>query len=193
MLARARQDLPRATWQRLDIAAWQPDEQVDVLFSNAALHWLDDHEQLFPRLLAAVRPRGALAVQMPANFSQATHTMIATAIGAGPWRDRLEPLLRPPPVHAARDYIGWLTPHATSVDVWSTTYVQVLRGDNPVAEWCRGAALRPFLSACDDDDERAAFFAAYAERVAAAYPQRDDGSTLLPFTRRFVVAHAKDA
>jgi trans-aconitate 2-methyltransferase len=44
-----------------------------LLFSNAALHWLPDHEALFPRLLGWVRPGGQVAIQMPANFDHPSH------------------------------------------------------------------------------------------------------------------------
>jgi trans-aconitate 2-methyltransferase len=45
-----------------DIAAWDPADPPDVLFSNAALHWLDDHATLFPALVRRVRPGGTLAI-----------------------------------------------------------------------------------------------------------------------------------
>src|SRR5216117_2935146 len=51
-----------------DIAAFAAHAAWDLVFSNAALHWVDDHPALFARLTAALRPGGQLAVQMPANF-----------------------------------------------------------------------------------------------------------------------------
>ena len=51
-----------------DAATWKPKEPLALIFSNAALHWLDDHAALMPRLAGFVRPGGALAVQMPRQF-----------------------------------------------------------------------------------------------------------------------------
>ena len=61
MLAVARQDLPGLAFTEADIATWSPPQPADLLFSNATLHWLDDHRALFPRLLSiALRGRGRI-------------------------------------------------------------------------------------------------------------------------------------
>ena len=73
MLERARVALPEVVWQQDDLATWTPAAPVDMLVSNAALHWLDDHATLFPRLLSHLRPGGMLAVQMPAQFAAPSH------------------------------------------------------------------------------------------------------------------------
>jgi trans-aconitate 2-methyltransferase len=80
-----------------------------------------------------------------------------------------------------------LAPVARQVDIWETTYLHVLEGDNPVLEWTKGTALRPHLDALDEE-QRGAFLAAYSARLAAAYPKQPDGRTLLPFRRIFFVA-----
>ena len=75
------------------------------------------------------------------------------------------------------------------LDIWETTYLHVLEGDDPVVEWTKGTALRPYLDALEEP-ERTAFLAAYAARIAAAYPKQPDGRTLLPFRRIFIVARS---
>src|SRR5215467_4203957 len=73
---RARASDPSVDWRQADVATWEPRAPVDVLFSNATLHWIDDHAALFPRLLAQVARGGVLAVQMPRNFGEPSHTSI---------------------------------------------------------------------------------------------------------------------
>ncbi len=189
MLAAARQapDLAAVRWRRADIAAWRPQRAPGLIFSNAALHWLDDHDALLPRLLAAVAPGGVLAVQMPRNHDAPSHTCIAEAVAAGPWAARLRPLLRPSPVAAPEAYHHRLAPLAARLDVWETTYLHVLHGRNPVAQWTRSTVLAP-LAAALEEPERSAFLADYANRVLHAYPPRPDGTTLFPFRRLFIVA-----
>lgn len=186
MLARARTEAPALAWQHADLAHWQPDGPPDVLFSNAALHWLPDHPALFTRLLLALAPQGVLAVQMPRNFHAPSHTLIEATARAGPWRARLAPLLRPAPVAEPARYFDWLAPHAAAVDVWETEYLQPLTGPDPVKEWTKGTWLAPLLAALPAD-EAAAFERDYAARVRAAYPPRADGVTLFPFRRLFIV------
>jgi trans-aconitate 2-methyltransferase len=187
MLERARASDPDVEWRQAEIGAWRPAAPVDLLFSNAALHWLPDHATLFPRLLGFVAPGGALAVQMPRNFSEPSHTSIAEVASEGRWRERLAPLIRTEPCRAPAFYWDLLAPRATSLDVWETVYQQALTGDNPVADFVKGSWLKPFLDALDEP-ERAAFEAAYRARVARAYPARADGITLFPFRRLFIVA-----
>lgn len=187
MLDKAAATAPDIEWQRADLGAWRPPRAADLIYSNAALHWLERHERLFPALLDALAPGGVLSVQMPRNFSAPSHTMIAAAARSGPWRARLEPLLRPAPVAEPSVYFDLLSPRAATVDIWETEYVQVLTGEHPVKEWTKGTWLKPLLDALDEPD-RSRFEAAYAEMVAPAYPRRPDGRTLFPFRRLFIIA-----
>lgn len=192
MLAQAAQALPGARWVEQSIADWRAERPVDLVFSNAALHWLADHARLFPALLAQLAPGGVLAVQMPRNFDAPSHTAIADAIAAGPWRERLAPRLRSSPVAEPSAYYEILAPHAARIDIWQTEYLHVLEGDDPVKEWTKGTWLRPFLDALDEP-ERSAFEADYAARLRAVYPRRADGRTLFAFRRLFIVAVAHGA
>jgi trans-aconitate 2-methyltransferase len=190
MLQRARADHPALTFAQADAASWTANPPVDVMFSNAALHWLGDHRTLFPRLFEQVAPGGWLAVQMPRNFAAPSHTSVADAAADGPWRTTIEAMLAPPPTHEPGVYIDLLSPMAETLDVWETEYIQILEGENPVAEWTKGTWLRPFLAALDGA-ERDGFEQAYRARVAAAYPPLPDGRTVFPFRRLFLVARRK--
>lgn len=188
MLARARRDHPGAVFARADIGAWRPEAPVDVLYSNAALHWVDGHEALLARLLEeAVAPGGTLAVQMPRNFDAPSHTTIVDAIQQGPWRAKLEPLLRRAPVAPPAAYWRLLENRAAQLQIWETEYLQVLSGENPVAEYTKGTWLRQFLDRLEND-ERRAFEEDYRARVRPHYPPEADGRTLFPFRRLFIVA-----
>jgi trans-aconitate 2-methyltransferase len=187
MLERAQASDAGVEWRQADIGEWTPAGPVDLLFSNAALHWLDDHATVFPRLLGFVAPGGVLAVQMPRNFAEPSHTSITEVARTGPWRDRVAPLIRAEPCKAPAYYWDLLAPRAKSLDIWETVYQQALSGDNPVADFVKGSWLKPFLDALDGAD-RVTFEMAYRERVQRAYPARGDGTTLFPFRRLFIVA-----
>lgn len=191
MLVRARAENPRAAFVQADIGRWRPAAPVDVLYSNAALHWLDEHQGLIPRLLdEAVAPGGTLAIQMPRNFAAPSHTCIVESIDEGPWRTKLEPILRREPVAAPAVYWRLLEGRAAELQVWETEYLQVLSGENPVAEYTKGTWLRQFLDRLDGE-ERAAFEADYRRRVRPFYPPEPDGRTLFPFRRLFLVARRR--
>ena len=189
MLAKARSENAGhdIAWIEADLNAWQPDEKADIVFSNAALHWLDGHATLFPRLVKMVAPGGRLAVQMPRNESEPGIGLVNETALDGPWRDRLEKLIRPGPVAEPKFYYDLLAPLVGDISIWETRYVQVLEGDNPVADWTRGARMAPLLAALDEP-QRSDFETEYRRRVAAAYPKESDDKTLFPFRRLFFVA-----
>lgn len=187
MLAEARKQADGIDWIEADIARWTPPAPVNLLFSNAVLHWLDNHAGLFSRLTDLVAPGGVLAVQMPRNFGDPSHTEIMDLALSGRWRDRLEGLVRPWPVAEPGVYYDLLARRASEVDIWETIYTQVFDGDDPVVEWVRSTALKPFLDVLDGE-EQAAFLAEYTTRMRRAYPKRKDGITLYPFRRLFIVA-----
>lgn len=187
MLSRAAKENPELSWIEADLNLWQPDAPADLIYSNAALHWLDDHDTLFPRMMSFVAPGGYLAVQMPRNWAAPSHSIITETVQQGPWRGTLEPLLRPAPSHAPDVYYYILTPVSTSLAIWETDYCQILEGENPVAEFVKGTQLKRFLDALEEP-VRGEFESEYRKRILAAYPKRDDGKTLFPFRRLFLLA-----
>jgi trans-aconitate 2-methyltransferase len=190
MVAAGRKAAPDVQWQHADLASWQPSKRYDLVYSNAALHWLPDHAKLFPAIMKTVAPGGFLAVQMPRNFLAPSHVLIGETALNGPWRAKVAHLVTPPPVHEPQFYHDVLAPHVAHIDLWETEYLQVLEGENPVKEWTKGTWLTRYLDVLQGD-EKAAFEAAYGERVAAAYPRNAAGQTLFPFRRMFIVAQAK--
>lgn len=187
MLERARAALPEIKWVEADMNAWTPDAPVDLIYSNAALHWLEDHDTVFPRLMGHVAKSGYLAAQMPRNWFAPSHTIITELVNDAPWTATLAPLLRPNPTGTPQDYYDILAAHTSSLAIWETEYCQILTGENPVAEFVKGSQLKRFLDALEDAP-RAEFWAEYRKRVAAAYPKRGDGKTLFPFRRLFILA-----
>jgi trans-aconitate 2-methyltransferase len=137
--------------------------------------------------MEAVKPGGVLAVQMPENFSAPSHTSIADTVREGDWRHRLAPSQREHPVDEPAFYYDLLSGISSSIDMWETTYMHILQGENPVVEWTKGTMLRPLL---DDlsEEEGTEFMKSYTEKVAKAYPYRADGKTVFPFKRLFIVA-----
>lgn len=187
MLAVARERYPQLSWSQADLGVWAARGPVELIYSNAALHWLAGHERLFPSLLAQLAPGGVLAVQMPRNFAAPSHAICHELASTARWVGKLGSLVKPAPVAEPAVYYDLLRPHVRSLDLWETEYVQRLEGDRPVLEWIKGTWLRPFLDRLDAAESRE-FENDYAQRAARAYPRRFDGVTLLPFRRLFIVA-----
>lgn len=190
MLERAAADAPELQWQHADLRDWRPEHPVDLIYANASLHWLDDHEILFPRLMAGLKPGGYLAVQMPRNHDRPSHLAAFEVVEEGPWRARLKPQLRRHPVSEPEAYLRWLLPWSRHLDLWQTDYLHLLEGPDPVATWTGGSLLVPLMEALGEE-ERAAFLEAYRSRLRAAYPQDAEGRTPFWFRRFFILAQAR--
>lgn len=173
-----------------DAQGWQPDGPVDVLVTNAVLHWVPGHAGLLRRWAGQLAPGGWLAVQVPGNWRAPTHALLSSLCRSPRWSALVGDAA--PAEDAVLDpagYLDVLTGAGLSVDAWETTYLHVLRGEDPVLGWVRSTVLRPVLGRLGDGDA-AELTAEYAAALRAAYPRRPDGTTLLPFRRVFAVGHA---
>lgn len=191
MLQKARQfaSVGRLDFVNANISDWSPASRVDLLFSNAALQWVGDHEKLIPRLAGMVAPGGTLAVQMPDRFHQTPAQIAIEQTAADPrWAAALRGVgLHGDSVKPLVWYVRRLHELGFTVNAWETTYVHVLTGEQPVLEWLMGTALRPLLARLETDSKRE-FLEALKESLAAAYPP-EGNCTLFPFPRMFFVAN----
>ena len=176
---------PRVSFVLGDLTAWQPEEPVDVLVSNAALQWVPDHRLLLPGLVAALADGGWLAFQVPGNFEAPSHRALRAVAAEPPYAEHTTGLTRPGVAEPA-DYLGDLVGLGCRVDAWETTYLHVLPGTDPVLHWLQGTGARPYLDALPEA-LRPSFTEALRQRLAAAYASEPWG-TVLPFRRLFLVA-----
>lgn len=189
MIEAARQRLPQVQFDTVDIGSWNDSGPFDVIFANAVLQWLPDHDTLLPSLVARLTEGGSLAIQMPDTLNQPSHRLMREVAAAGPWAGKLADAAgQRTDIASASDYYSMLKPHCSRVDVWLTTYHHPLaQGASGVVEWFKGSGLRPFLQPLNDT-EKAQFLEQYLAAVEQAYPVLPDGSVLLPFPRLFIVA-----
>ena len=188
MLAAARQRPARVDWVQGDIAGFHPQVPPDLIFTNAALQWLPGLQTLVPRLVGELAPFGVFACQVPLSYETGWYDALRETAADPRWAERLAKVEGVRPIADASDWHGWLAPLCSGVDIWSTTYLHALEGDDPIVDWMSGTGLRPFLQALEDDGERRAFVDAYRQRVTSLYPRGADGVTLFPFPRLFVMA-----
>jgi trans-aconitate 2-methyltransferase len=177
----------RLEFVQADISTWESPRPLDLIVSNAALQWVGNHDKLLPALCAMLAPAGTLAVQLPCHFETPAHRVIAEVTEAPRWQAQLHGVgLQPGAVRPLAWYVERLLRLGLTVDAWETTYLHVLRGENPVLEWMKGTALRPLLARLEGRD-REEFLRELGERLRSAYPATD-GITLFPFPRLFFVA-----
>ncbi|MDA8290317.1 MAG: methyltransferase domain-containing protein [Actinomycetota bacterium] len=169
-----------------DLTSWAPDAPVDLVVANAVLHWVPGHVRLLGRLSSFLSDAGALAFQVPANHREPSHTIVREVLASQRWTGRLGDLAeQDAPVAEPRDYLAALLACGLVADVWETTYLSLLAGEDPVLEWLSGTALRPALARLDRDGQEE-LRADLAPRLRHAYPA-GEGGTVLPYRRIFAV------
>jgi len=142
----------------------------DLVFSHAAIHWVDDHEALVPRLLSMVRPGGQIAVQTPSNFSHPTHTLIEEVGREEPFRAALGGWSRRWPVLDVPSYAELLFAHGgRDLTVFDKVYPHVLPDADALAEWMSGTALVPWFERLPAE-LREPFLERYRERLRERWP-----------------------
>ncbi|MGW7252576.1 trans-aconitate 2-methyltransferase [Streptomyces sp. NPDC054834] len=172
-----------------DARTWTPAEPHDLILSNATLQWVPGHAERFADWIAALGPGGTFAFQVPGNFSAPSHRLMRSLAHSARWKDRLADVLRhEDAVLAPEAYLDRLTGLGCAADVWETTYIHLLQGEDPVLDWVKGTGLRPVLTALADEPEaREDFLAEYRAALREAYPAGPHG-TPFPFRRIFAVA-----
>jgi trans-aconitate 2-methyltransferase len=157
-------------FEREDIAGFT-DGGWDVVFSNAALHWLPDHAGLFGRLVDGLNPGGQLAVQMPANHDHPSHVVAAEVAGTEPFRTALDGYRRESPVREPEwyslllDRLGLASQH-----VRLQVYLHHLAARDEVVEWVQGSLLTDYQARMPEE-LFGEFLAAYRSRLL---PQLDN-------------------
>jgi trans-aconitate 2-methyltransferase len=188
VLAAAKRRLPQVHFQQADLTVWKPDQPWDLIFANAVLQLLPNHEALFPWLASLLTPGGYLAAQMPNTLQEPAHVLMRMVAADGPWSSKLMPVAKSRRrIGTIEDYYGWLTALCGSIDLWHTTYVHPLESVAEIVEWMMGSGLRPFLNLLEDD-QRQIFLERYKAEIAGAYPSQPDGKVLLRFPTLFILA-----
>lgn len=142
--------------------------EYDLVFSNAALHWVEHHEMLIPRLVRALKPRGQLAFQVPAMHDHVSDTIADRLAGIEPYRSELAGWRRPQPVLSPEEYAHLLhRAGLTSLRSMLIVYPHLLPGPADVVEWMRGSLMTDYERRMRPE-VFARFFAEYRRRVVAA-------------------------
>jgi trans-aconitate 2-methyltransferase len=191
MIDKARATYPQGQWLLADLNDWKPEGQFDLVFSNATLQWVHHHERLIQRVFSWVRPKGVLAVQLPANQESPLHRALMAVSQKGEWKEIIagcEDLL----VYRGADfYYDLLSGLSQRVDLWSTTYYHVMENPQALIEWYSSTGMKPYLERLPDEERKESFRNQVLKACRGSYPERADKRILYPFHRLFFIAYKK--
>lgn len=151
----------------------------DLIFSNAALQWSENHEKLIPSLFERLNPNGQLAVQVPSNHHHISQQLIHELAGEEPYRKILKGFNRQSPVLAIDGYAQLLfNCGAEDIIVFEKVYPHVLEDSDAVVDWVSGTALVPYFERLGEHKDE--FLNALRKRMRLAMPENP---VLFPFRR----------
>ena len=188
MIAKAKETYPRENWLMADAAGWECDERFDVVFSNATLQWIPNHEFLIRKLWNLMNISGALAVQVPANTDSPLYQAVSTVSRRNEWKEALSGCGELFTYHDPEFYYDLLSADAKRVYVWRTTYYHLMADHQGLIDWYASTGMRPYLERLADS-QRHSFREQVLEKIRGRFPRRQDGKILFPFRRLFFIAY----
>jgi trans-aconitate 2-methyltransferase len=147
MLERAREegDAPGLRFEAGAIEAFCADAAFDLVFSNAAFHWVEDHPALIGRLHASLAPGGQLVFQIPASHEAASHRVAEEVADLEPFSSALNGWRRPQPVLTPVEYASLLFRNGfAEQQTRLIVYPHVLGSRDEVVEWMKGTLLTEY-------------------------------------------------
>jgi trans-aconitate 2-methyltransferase len=142
----------------------------DLVFSHAAIHWVEDHARLVPRLFGMVRPGGQLVVQLPSNHGHPSQLLLAATAEEEPFRGALAGWARRSPVLTVDEYAELLfAAGGEQLTVFEKVYCHVLEDAAALADWMRGTTMVPYLERLPEA-LREQLVSRYRARLAERWP-----------------------
>jgi trans-aconitate 2-methyltransferase len=143
--------------------------QYDLVFSNAAIQWAEDHEGLFPKIISMIRPGGQLLVQMPAQNHNISNRLLNELAATEPFQSALGNYARDSPVLGIDHYASLLFENGSrSMTVFEKIYPLVLKDSDALFQWVSGTALIPFAERLEGQ-VRTDFIDAYQHMLQAQF------------------------
>lgn len=156
----------------------------DLIFSNAALQWSEDHPVLIPSLYERLLPGGQIAVQVPSNHNHISHEIYRETAAEEPFKTVLNGFQRYAPVLSIDEYARlFFDRGAENIIVFEKVYAHVLEDADAVVEWISGTALVPYFERLGEYKEN--FVDSLRAKMRRALP---DTPVFYPFRRTFFSA-----
>ena len=188
MIEKAKADYPDLNFMRFDAVTdfEKLNEKYDVVFSNACIQWVPNHKKLLADMMSILKPNGVLAVQVPMNFEEPIHKIIAEVITRPEWADKIGNGRQ---FHTLKEneYFDILSDISVDFSMWKTIYMHRMPSHQSIIEWYKSTGMKEYLAVlCDEDKIK--FEKAVFDEVVKYYPVQKNGEIIFRFPRLFFTA-----
>ena len=183
----------KKNYPKLDFKNWDATNDLaslgidfDIVFSNACIQWIPNHDKLIKNMIEILNPRGILAIQTPINYQEPIHKIIVEISTSDKWKaEFLNPRIFFNLTQS--EYFDLLSNISSQFSLWETTYFHIMKSHNDIIEWYRGTGLRPYLNVLSQE-KKSIFENEVFDRIVALYPQQKNGDIIFRFPRLFFIA-----
>jgi len=146
-------------------------EKWDLIFSNAALQWSNDHATLFPELIQLLNSKGQFAVQMPVQPENKLNEILAELVDEEPFKSYLKDYKRDSPVLSIDEYAQILFDGGLEdLQILQKVYPIIANDHETLYNFISGSALIPYIERLEGE-QKALFITTYKERIAEHFPK----------------------
>ena len=187
MLAKAKKTHPDIEFIHLDVGGdlGEVKGKFDIVFSNACLQWIPNHEILLPKLMSLLRQGGVLAVQIPIQSEHPVHIIMNELVTTAKWKDKLSQ--RNYNNLSTSEYYDVLSGISEYFEMWETIYCHRMPSYESIIEWYKGTGLRPYLEQLSATDAEIFVSDVYRE-LKNRYKIQSNGEIMFRFPRLFFIA-----
>jgi trans-aconitate 2-methyltransferase len=188
MIKKAKDDFPNQKWILFDAGNDNINDKFDLVFSNATIQWIPNHDKLLQRFADLLNDSGVLAVQLPLFFDMPLGKSISEIGRQSKWIAATQEVDSLFTINAAKYYYDHLVKYFSKIDIWTTDYYHVMESQSSILEMIRTTGLKPYLERLADDNEKKQFETLVLDKIKKDYPLQNNRKVLFPFKRLFFIA-----
>ncbi len=144
-------------------------QKWDLVFSNAALQWSENHCELFPELIAHVSDTGQFAVQMPVQKENLLNQILLDLVQENPFVEFLNGWKRESPVLSIDDYAQILFEGGLQeIQILQKVYPIIADSPEKLVDFISGSALIPYMERFSKSEQQL-FINEYKSRIERAF------------------------
>jgi len=162
------------------------NDTFDLIISNAAIQWCNNHKELFPRIISKINKGGQLAVQIPSNHEFIVHQLLRKVAETEPYKSAYNSWTREYTVLKIEDYAQILFDNkGNEITVFEKVYPHVMQDAEAIFTWASGTAMIPYIEKLTDEDLKEKFKEDYKKELKNTF---HESPVFYPFKRTFISA-----
>lgn len=162
---------------------------IDIVFANAVLQWIPDHERVIEKLFDILKEGGALAIQVPFEQDESIYKDLLRVSASPKWKSYFNSFPEYPKHYNIQHYLDIAFSLSSHTQIWKTEYMHLLDSYKEIVDWYKGTGMRPVLEKLPDEELRDLFCKDYESNLQQSYKREINGKLILRFPRLFIILY----